>query len=415
MPITIAPVSPQNITLNTAYSLPISITDDPDTVEVKGLLEGFYYSYADGTLTIAGESTRLINNAMWAITAKKGSDTATREVVYNVVPPAPIIATVPKQFISKGALYSLDIPIQNPGDVKVTGHIIGLKYDGTNPLNISGTVPLDAEFTVESGIFVIEAKNGGGMHTRNVEWEFARNLFGVDSSNDRVHVFSTHPPAGEPFNASRVFDLPSRLSSPTSAALDGNDLYIHNLAQNEVFVIPADTPHMGTATESRKFGVNAPGSSPGGLTVDDTYVYLFGRNGSVYVFDKLTPSTQGADKVEPTRSFSTVPTFSSGGLTHDGTYLYILYRDGNDFQLYIAVVPKNTTSSTATVDRRFQLPLVSGFPDALVIDGDDIYCVTDSEIMYVFSKDTADGTQAAVSRSFNLPSGVDNVRGLGIA
>ena len=254
MPITIAPVSPQNITLNTAYSLPISITDDPDTVEVKGLLEGFYYSYADGTLTIAGESTRLINNAMWAITAKKGSDTATREVVYNVVPPAPIIATVPKQFISKGALYSLDIPIQNPGDVKVTGHIIGLKYDGNDPLNISGTVPLDAEFTVESGMFVIEAKNGGGMHTRNVEWEFTRSLFGVDSSNDRVHVFPTHPPAGEPFNTLRAFRPSERhFSNPTSAALDGNDLYIYNLAQSEVFVIPADTPDTETATASRIF------------------------------------------------------------------------------------------------------------------------------------------------------------------
>lgn len=125
MPITIAPVSPQNITLETAYSLPISITDVPDIVEVKGLLEGFYYSYAGGTLTIAGEGTRLINNAMWTITAKKGSDTATLEVPYSVVPPAPIISAVPKQFIPKGAPYSLDIPIQNPGNVKVTGHIIG--------------------------------------------------------------------------------------------------------------------------------------------------------------------------------------------------------------------------------------------------------------------------------------------------
>jgi len=391
--------------------------DDPDTVEVKGLLEGFYYSYADGTLTIAGEGTRTINNAMWTITAKKGSDTATREIVYSVVPPAPIIATVPKQFIPKGAPYSLDIPIQNGGNVNVTGHIIGLEYDGNNPLNISGTVPLGAKFTVESGMFVIEAKNGGGMHTRNVEWEFARTLFGVTGhrNNNKVYIFPSQSPAGETFTASRVFDLPSNVQTPRGAALDGNDLYIFSLSFSDIFVIPADTAHMQTATESRKFRVNVSGSDPGGLTVDETYVYLFGRNGTVYVFDKLTPSTQGFDRVEPIRSFSAITSFSSGGLTHDGTYLYILYRDNSDFNLYIAVVPKNTTSSTATVDRRFEMPLVSGFPSALVIYGDDIYCVTDNEIMYVFSKDTADGTQAEVSRSFNLPSGVVSVQGLAIA
>lgn len=277
-------------------------------------------------------------------------------------------------------------------------------------------MPDNAEFTVESGEFVIEAQNGGGMHTQRIEWELARNMFGVTGhrNNNKVYIFPNQPPVGTPFNVSRVFDLPGDLRNPTGAAVDGNDLYIYGLAHSEVFVIPADTPDMGTATASRVFAVNASGSS-GGLTVDNTYVYLVRRNGDVTVFDKLSPSTQGIDRVEPLRSFSAVPSFSSYGLTHDGTFLYILYTDNIDFREYIAVIAKDTTSSPATVERRFEVPSVSGSPTAIVIYGDEIYCVTNNEIIYVFSKDTADGTQAAVSRFFNVPSGIDSLNGIGIA
>ena len=416
MPITIAPISAQNITINTAYSLPVSIGDNPDTVEVTGLLEGFYYSYANGTLMITGEATRLIGNAMWTVTAKKGTETVTSEIIYSVVPPAPIISTVPKQFITRGTPFSLDIPIENnPGNVTVTGHIIGLKSEGSNPLNISGTVPFSAEFTVNSGQFVITATNGGGSHTRNVDWEFARSLFAVDTNDDKVYVFSIQTPDGQTAQALRIFDLPSGLNIPTGAAVDGNDIYIYDNSGDEVFVIPADTLDMGTATASRRFPISGDSGTPGGLTVDENYIYILNGNGDVLVFDKQTPDSQNNQEVAPLRTFSAVDSaLLIEGLAHDGTNLYTAYYD-NDNASYIDVYPKNTPDGgTATRLRRFTTPN-NAFIRAIVIHDDDIYAIDLGNRIQVFPKDTTDDTQAVASRSFNLPSDANNVQGLGIA
>lgn len=413
MPITITPSATQTITINTTYSLTVAITDDPDTVEVKGLLEGFYYSYENGTLTIAGEATRLISNAVWTITAKKGSETVTDEIIYNVVPPAPIIATVEKQFIARGTPFSLDVPIENsPGNVTVTGHILGLKSDGTNPLNISGTVPIDAEFTVDSGEFNITAQNAGGEDTKNVEWEFERFLLGVDSGDDQVYVFSNNIPDGERAVATRVFNFPSNLTQPTGAATDGNDLYIFDTAGREVFVIPADTANRATATVSRRFVLNNLSTFTIGITVDENHFYVVEGNGYVYVYDKLAVNNA---RVNPIRSFRFIAdTIIADGLTHDGTNLYIAYYDSGTN--YIAVVPANTADGgTATILRRFQFPQGMGSANTIVIHRNDVYSVTIQNKVVVFPKETADGSNAVASRVFDVPTGATGIAGLGIA
>ena len=83
MPITIAPIAQQNIIINTAYTLNVSITDTPDTVEVNGLQQGFSYSYKNGTCRIYGKASRLVKNATWTITAKKASQTVTSPTTNN--------------------------------------------------------------------------------------------------------------------------------------------------------------------------------------------------------------------------------------------------------------------------------------------------------------------------------------------
>ena len=267
MPITIAPIAPQNIVINTAYTLPISITDNPDTVEVKGLQQGFSYSYDSGTCRIYGAASRLVNNAIWTITAKKGNQTVTSEITYNVLLPAPIIPVVPKQFIPKGVEYSLIIPIENnPSEVKITGHIIGLKQTGSNPVKLSGLVPVDANFTINNGTFVVTAKNTDGTHTRNIEWEFASHLYAVDNASDKVYVISTQTADQTQAESRRVFNLPSHSRNPSGAAVDGNDMYIIDLSDRQVFVIPANTENAATATAIRSFLISY--SNVGGLTVD---------------------------------------------------------------------------------------------------------------------------------------------------
>ena len=103
---TIEAISTQDITIDTDYALEIGITGDPEEVTVGGLLEGFHYSWdADNdTLTIAGEATRLLGDAIWVVSAKETptSTAVTREITYNVVSGAPIIEEIGEQEIYQG-------------------------------------------------------------------------------------------------------------------------------------------------------------------------------------------------------------------------------------------------------------------------------------------------------------------------
>ena len=353
----------------------------------------------------------MVNNAIWTITAKKGSQTVTSEITYNVLLPAPIIPVVPKQFIPKGVEYSLIIPIENnPSEVKITGHIIGLKQTGSNPVKLSGLVPADANFTIDNGTFVVTAKNTDGTHTRNIEWEFASHLYAVDNATDKVYVISTQTADQTQAESRRVFNLPSHSRNPSGAAVDGNDMYIIDLSDRQEFVIPANTENAATATAIRSFLISY--SNVGGLTVDADYVYLIDNNGNIRIYDKTTDSTQ---TVNPIRSFRAVSNSRNHrGLTNDGTYLYVLYQDPSDRNYYIAVVDKATeNNATATLERKFPVPSTTGVPAALVIHENDIYYVATNDNVYVFPKDTANGASPTVSRSFSLPTAASNVSGIG--
>lgn len=413
MPITIAPVALQNITANTDYNLPITITDNPDTVEVKGLLQGFHYTYEDSTLTITGRTQRLVTNATWSITAKKRSETVSSQITYNVVPPAPIIATVPKQYIVRGVPYELSVPIENnPSEVKSEGHLIGLKYTGTNPHKISGTVPTDAKFTVDSGEFIINAKNGGGVHTQNIDWELARTLYAVDSTDNRVYIFHNATPDGEVAEAIRTFYLRNNPTA-TGAAIDGNDLYIYNKTNYEVSIVPAGTQNNTFATATRKFTLNSVNIHAGGFTVDENNVYLIDNNGIIRLYDKTTANNQSANPIRSLDPFENASIFE--GLTHDDTYLYIAHRDTTLNQYVISVIDKDTTDAMPSIERTFQVPFTTGFPNGLAVWKNDLYCVSSSGRIYIFPKDTADGAIAVASRTFNTPTSADSIRGIAIS
>ena len=178
----IAAVSEQDITIDTDYELEIGITNDPEEVTVDGLLEGFYYSWdADSdTLTITGEATRLLGDAMWIVSAKETttSTAVTSEITYNVVPTAPIIEEIGEQTVFKGQDTDIFVEIQNsPTQIGVDGLLTGLKFesgsegegeDAVNGVRIQGLLPLSTNLTVDSTNFNIVTSNDGGEDVYNL-------------------------------------------------------------------------------------------------------------------------------------------------------------------------------------------------------------------------------------------------------
>ena len=178
---TIEAISTQDITIDTDYELEIGITNDPEEVTVDGLLEGFHYSWdADNdTLTIAGESTRLLGDAIWVVSAKEtpASTAVTREITYNVVSSAPIIEEVGEQTVYKGFESDIFIPVENRATIlKADGLLLGLKYESGSRehpddseetqegIRITGMV-VDGELTVEDTNLMLAAETDGGADT----------------------------------------------------------------------------------------------------------------------------------------------------------------------------------------------------------------------------------------------------------
>ena len=196
---TIEAIATQDIAINTDYALEISITGDPEEVTVGGLLEGFGYSWdADNdTLTIAGEATRQLGDAIWVVSAKEtpASTAVTREITYNVVSGAPIIEEIGEQFVHKGFESDIFIPVQNrPTLLQADGLLLGLKYepgsredpdDSTemqDGIHITGTVS-EGELTVESANLMLRAENDGGTDTYSLP-------IAIDAAPPGVYLFN---------------------------------------------------------------------------------------------------------------------------------------------------------------------------------------------------------------------------------
>ena len=178
--IVIAAIGEQFITIDTDYSLDISITGDPMEVTVDGLLEGFHYSWDADTdiLTVAGEATRLLSEATWTVSAKETatSTAVTSEITYHVIPAVPIIEEIGETKIFTGALTKFFIEVQNkPTKVNADGLLMGMKSEPSrrtrivmeeevdvDGIEISGRLPEDVNLTVDATTFAITASNDGG-------------------------------------------------------------------------------------------------------------------------------------------------------------------------------------------------------------------------------------------------------------
>ena len=177
----ITPTAAQRILVNTDYDLPIVITGlDTDrtghTVSVTGLLQGFYFNWdnATDTLHILGRPEREVTD-VWTVIARNPDGDSEMTIDYKVTRPRPVIADVAAVTITKGQPFSVVIPVSNhPTAVDAHGALLGLFAKKVETgIEISGTVPSDAVFTVGSGTFRLSARNSGGEATNTLDWRFA--------------------------------------------------------------------------------------------------------------------------------------------------------------------------------------------------------------------------------------------------
>ena len=162
-------VAEQNIVVDTDYQLRVGITNDPENAYVIGDLEGYgaYWDAAENELVVEGHPDSIVIGKRYTIYAVKGEFRRQREVIYNILPAAPVIESFGPFTAIKGQAFDEEIVIRNnPSTVIVRGPWIFLDSEKTeNGVRIFGDVP-DREFTIESETITVIASNFGGEVTR---------------------------------------------------------------------------------------------------------------------------------------------------------------------------------------------------------------------------------------------------------
>ena len=178
----IVPAGPILITVGTTdYEFPITIVDSTANTDVTldGDWEGFYMNWdqPNGTLYIQSEEvTRLVGEYVWLVTATEGNVTVTEEIVYSVIPAAPIIRGITETVaIFRDVEVNLDIPILNTPDASsVEGLQVGTKYEPAETfegLKVSGMLPSAAVLTETTFTAQTTAENPAARVTSDINCE----------------------------------------------------------------------------------------------------------------------------------------------------------------------------------------------------------------------------------------------------
>ena len=178
----ITPAGPFTITVGTRnYSQPITVVGSTAATDVtlEGDWEGFYMDWdrANDTLTVkSSEVTRVVGEYVWLVTAVDGGTTVTEEIVYSVVPAAPIITPITETVaIFRDVPANLDILIQNTPDTSsVEGLQVGMKYEAGElfeGLKVDGMLPMDAVLTETTFTAASIAENAAARVTSDIDCE----------------------------------------------------------------------------------------------------------------------------------------------------------------------------------------------------------------------------------------------------
>ena len=165
-------VEEQFIAVNQEYRLRVRITaiGGVNDAFADGDLDGYstHWDAVADEIIIQGTPDSLTSGKRYTIHARSGTLEREREVIYNVVPAAPIIEDFGTLTAVKGRYFEHQIDIENnPSTVIVRTVWVGLKKSLNEfGVLIFGDVPEDQDFTIAMRRLLVIAGNQSGEHQR---------------------------------------------------------------------------------------------------------------------------------------------------------------------------------------------------------------------------------------------------------
>ena len=237
-------------------------------------------------------------------------------------------------------------------------------------------------------------------------------------TTDQIYVFPEDTGNGQTPSGSdvRSFNLPPAASDPNALAIEGNNLYVANLASqnNRIVIVAADTADGTTLADSdiiRQFDLPSAINQPQGLALDGDDLYI--SNASNDIIYIVSASTANGTTATIVRQFNIPSAIFPTALAIDGNDLYIGDASGDRI---VIVAADTANNATATIAREFDLPSGNDDPFGITLNGNDLF-VSDriDDNIRVMAADTANNGTATATRTFNLPSGLTDPRGLTFA
>ena len=408
--------TPQNFVVNTDFTLTVTITgintSAGDTVKVLGLLERFAYAYAGTTLTITGRPTRLLSNALLKIVATNDDGPTNKDVIFNVVPGAPVISQATAPTLYTGYPYSFFVPITNrPPKPTVEGLWTGLIYDrhendqGQKGVLISGIVA-PGDFTVTSGEFTVNAPYAGGPVSRTFQHDIGKaTLYGLSNSTVRRIQFNGD---GEDITSDLSFTLGfSGYGHNYLFDVDENYIYVErNLSPRQIHRASRTTGDGQTSTLMDLTG-NLNYDPTAGVAVDDDTLYVGDSNTRrIYLYNKSTGAYMHYFRVPSTSNFR-----FSGIVVHGDSIVLLSWSA--DALLWFS---KNTGNNVlADIEKTVNLSSDIDYISDITILGNNIY-ITDRDQDKIYRVDalTADGGTAEYLETSGVPSGFRDMNGIAV-
>lgn len=414
-PLSVEAIDAQNIPVLTEnYELEIDIGGEPERAYVDGDMEGFYHTWSasDAKIRIKSEAvTRLISDAIWNVHLVKGTRTLDAEIIYNVVPSAPVIADPGQQDLIRDIEFSLDIGIANkPTVARGSGLLTGLKYgpreDGEEGLNIAGKLPRDAGLTESTFNAAIYAENNGGADTVDVPFNillpvFYGAKFGNATQNTTIYRFQLNG-NGNDISSDLSFTISSTFSATNtvSMAIDADYIYFHYNNQR-VYRVARNTGDGQSVTPTELFFDGH--IFPKGLSVDANYLYVshhFAGRGDIFRRNKSDGSADAR------LILGTSNGHPLGTAFHGSNFVAL---DNVDDRLYFYSI----SGTTVTAVKSIGLP--TGIYRDIDIIGDVIYVTERSHKIHAVDATLADGTTlTAFEATYNVPSAMRELEGIGI-
>ena len=235
----------------------------------------------------------------------------------------------------------------------------------------------------------------------------------ADNTGNEIGVIAPDTADGQDAVALRVYDLPTVITTPHAALVDGDgNLHIADTSGDEVAVIATDTADGAVAVALRIYDLPTGITSPRGMVLDgDGNIHVVDTSGDEVAV--ISPNTADGQRAVAIRTYD-LPTGTAipSGLTIDADGNIHVVDSGDD---NIRVYDPNTADGQRAVAiRTYDLPVNLGNPEGLTTDGDGNIHVVDisNDNVEVIAPDTADGQRAVALRTYGMPTGITAPQGL---